>query len=218
MTNDLINVENIEREFCIYEVEGQTYAPSYKLQNGKRIPAQWNKYTMFDGVSIGIKASYKYAIDRQREHSRTHRVVLENMMILINILCTENLLPKSLQPKVTEVIKCKVRRADMRINNSDKIRIEQFKRVRLWKHTFRSQIISYLIQKREDILNPKDNMLWYTHRKKFKYEENEVSTYDKMIKVFEDMNTTTTNAITFDQAVENLYNKIMNTMGDDDEV
>jgi len=204
MVNDLVNIENIQTDFCIYEIEYETREYDYKYggMGGRKILSKpgrpkWNKQQSF--YNLGgqykniLKTEYRYAIDRQMEVSRRYGLDYNNMLRLLNNLSTQKLIPLSLQQRKSIVMKSKGRRVQVK-KRMTKDYVRSFKSVQLYRYTFRSQIVSFLIQKRTDILEKIGS---------------DSENYDKMILVFRDMNTDTKNCITFNQAVDNLYNKII---------
>jgi len=208
MANDLINIENIQNDFCIYEIEYETR--EYELQTNsrtgrlenkpKRGKPKWNInksfYNLRDKYKTVIKVEYRYAIDRQIDVARRYGLDYNNMLRLLDRLAAQKLLPLSLQPRKDDVKKCKGRRTQIRTKIQTDDEIRSFHSVKLYRYIFRAQIFSYLIQKRADIFEVIGGA-------------DDRNLFDKMILVFRDMNTDTSNCITFNQAVDNLYNKVI---------
>ena len=207
MVNDLINIENIQTDFCIYEIEYETreYETRVNVKTGmleskpKPGKAVWHTHHSFhnltDRYKTSLKVEYRYAIDKQIEISRKYGLDFSSMLSLIRRLIETKLIPLSLQPR-KEIIKfCRSKRMPVKRISANEDYIRSHKSIQLYKHNFRAQLISYLMQKREDIFTTTS------------IEDKEL--YDRMIKVFVAMNTDTTNCITFNQAVENLYDKMV---------
>lgn len=205
MVNDLLNVENIHSDFCLYEIFYEVYTPEHKFKrtDGTRgvVRASWsvNKtfYNVRDWRDNPIKCIYRFGMDRQLELARKHSAWIDKVIQLLDKLFASKLVPFSLHYKVSEMEKFKVKYHTVKKS----INKEFFDRIKMNKYTFRTQIISYLMQKREDIiilLNEDDRIL-----------------YDRMIKLFTDMNTATTNYVTFDEAVEKMYDKAVEGWNND---
>lgn len=197
-----MNVENIQKDFCIYEIEWQSYNAFIK----KKI-YRWTTNKTFSNLRDHLyknilTVNYRYALDRQWDVARKNSISYDTIMSLINKLSYYKLLPLSLQPRMIEVEKCRVRKNQLHWGKFDTNASNRYYGTRLYRHVFRSQIISFLMQKSEDI------------RASNYFTMDEMINYNKMVQVFIDMDTTTKNCITFDQAVDNLYNKTMNDMGD----
>lgn len=206
MVNDLINIENIQNDFCIYEIEYETR--EYTLQLDSRTGRLENKpkpgkpkwniqksfYNLRDTFKTVLKTEYRYAIDRQIDISRRYGLDFSRMLALLDRLAYHKLIPLSLQPRKDIVQKSKNRRGQIGKHNKDHVRTYQS--LKLYRYLFRAQLTSFLIQKREDIFTVIGGS-----------EDRE--TYDKMILVFTAMNTDTSNCITFNQAVENLYKRVV---------
>lgn len=198
-----MNVENIQNDFSIYQTEYiRRVFEKYEVNKNKLQPKhtpgrpKWEKVNTFDNLygrfRGAIKAEYKYAIDRQQEHARHNGISVSTIIGLIQKLSEQKLIPLSLQPRLEIVKQAKSRR-----NSLGKLTIDDvktFQSIQLYKYRFRGQLTSYLIQKRQDMTLSADDLMMY----------------DRVIQTFTDMDTDTKNCITFNQAVDNLYEKVKN--------